>query len=162
MMRLSTKKIACVAKAHFVSIIKYTIASFLSTGIDFLAFYLLSAFLFHEESFWAITCATGLARITSAAVNFLLNRNFVFRCQSAGAPLRYGVLVVCTMAASSAAVYGGVYLFHWIGGGPFHPETVKTTIKALVDTLLFLANYHLCRKWVFQAPQKKTSQDRRA
>ncbi len=148
-----SQEIARVLWARLLSIAKYAIASFLGTGVDFLVFYLLSAFLFRGESLLEIGCATVLARVASAVVNFLLNRHFVFRRQAAGSALRYAVLALCTIAVSAAAVYGGVYLFHRVGGGRFQPEAVKTALKALVDTLLFFANYHLCRKWVFQ-PEK--------
>ena len=127
-------------------------ASLVGTAVDFAAFYLLSALLFRGESLLEIGCATVLARIASAAANFLLNRRFVFRSRAAGSALRYAILAIGTIAASSAAVYGGVYLLHWLGGGSFQPEAVKTALKAVVDTLLFFANYHLCKKWVFQTP----------
>ena len=138
--------------ARLLSIAKYAIASFLCTGVDFLVFYLLSALLFRGESLLEIGCATVLARVASAAANFLLNRRFVFRSRAAGSALRYAILSLCTIAVSAAAVYGGVHLFHWLGGGSFQPEAVKTALKAVVDTLLFFANYHLCKKWVFQTP----------
>ena len=131
-----SQEIARVLWARLLSIAKYAIASFLGTGVDFLVFYLLSAFLFRGESLLEIGCATVLARVASAVVNFLLNRHFVFRRQAAGSALRYAVLALCTIA-----------------GGRFQPEAVKTALKALVDTLLFFANYHLCRKWVFR-PEK--------
>ena len=77
--------------ARLLSIAKYAIASFLCTGVDFLVFYLLSAFLFRGESLLEIGCATVLARVASAAANFLLNRRFVFRSRAAGSALRYAI-----------------------------------------------------------------------
>lgn len=138
--------------ARLISVGKYAVASLAGTAVDFAAFYLLSALLFRGESLLEIGCATVLARVASAAANFLLNRRFVFRSRAAGSALRYAILSLCTIAVSAAAVYGGVYLFHWLGGGSFQPEAVKTALKAVVDTLLFFANYHLCKKWVFQTP----------
>ena len=62
-------------------------ASLAGTAVDFAAFYLLSALLFRGESLLEIGCATVLARVASAAANFLLNRRFVFRSRAAGARL---------------------------------------------------------------------------
>ena len=103
--------------ARLISVGKYAVASLAGTAVDFAAFYLLSAFLFRGESLLEIGCATVLARVASAAANFLLNRRFVFRSRAAGSALRYAILSLCTIAVSAAAVYGGVYLFHWLGGG---------------------------------------------
>ena len=126
-----------------------------------LVFYLLSAFLFRGESLLEIGCATVLARVASAAAIFC---STAASCFAAGRWLGFALchFILCTIAVSAAAVYGGVYLFHWLGGGSFQPEAVKTALKAVVDTLLFFANYHLCKSGCFKRPARKRSRDRGA
>ncbi len=146
---------ARVYRALFGPVVKYALASLAGTAVDFIAFFLLSALIFRGESLPEIAAATVLARVLSAAANYLLNRNFVFRSRASGSAARYAILAVCTILVSSAAVYLGVRLFRWLLGGSANAETVKTALKAVVDTLLFIANYHLCRRWVFPAKPKK-------
>lgn len=138
-----------IYRALFGPVLKYALASLMGTLVDFLAFYLLSALLFRDESLQGIAAATVLARLASAVANYLLNRHFVFRSQARGSALRYALLAVLTILASALAVYLGMRLLRWGLGPGLNAETAKTIIKAVADVLLFVANYHFCRKWVF-------------
>ena len=140
---------AKIYKALFGPVIGYALASLTGTVVDFLAFYLLSAYLLRGESILEIACATLLARFISAAVNYLLNRHFVFRSRAHGSAVRYAMLVVGMMVVSSGSVYLGVRLFRAIFGSGVNAEALKTALKAIVDTILFIVNYHICGKWVF-------------
>ena len=67
------------------------------------------------------------------------------------------VLAVCTFLLSSEGVFQGFHQFGGALGSVFGSETLKTLIKAVVDTVLFIVNYQLCRRWVF--PEKKRGKD---
>ena len=73
----------------------------------------------------------------------------MFRSQARGSALRYALLALLTILASALAVYLGMRLLRWGLGPGLNAETAKTIIKAVADVLLFVANYHFCRKWVF-------------
>ena len=148
---------ARVYRALFGPVIKYALASLAGTAVDFAAFFLLSALVFRGDARWEIFSATALARVLSATANYLLNRHFVFERHSRGAALRYAVLAVCTFLLSSEGVFQGFHQFGGALGSVFGSETLKTLIKAVVDTVLFIVNYQLCRRWVF--PEKKRGKD---
>lgn len=140
---------ARVYRALFGPVLRYALASLAGTLVDLLAFYLLSAWLFRGKALLEIAGATVAARAVSATVNYLLNRSFVFQRWSRGAALRYAMLVVCSLIVSSGAVYLAGRMFSWSLGRGGSVETAKTVFKAVVDTLLFVVNYQLCRRWVF-------------
>lgn len=137
---------ARVYRALFGPVLKYAVASLAGTAVDLGAFFLLSTFVFRGESRPEVLAATALARLVSASANYLLNRHFVFRQGASYSVWRYAVLAVCTLLLSSEGVYQGAHLF---------PEAVTTLLKAVVDVLLFVVNYQLCRKWVFKAKARK-------
>ena len=93
-----------------------------------------------------VLLATVIARVCSATLNFLLNKNMVFRIkESKGAAARYFALCAAVMLASGVAVSA----LHALTG------VNSTVIKLFVDFLLFFVNYRVQRAWVF--PQKSAA-----
>ena len=94
--------------------------------------------------------ATYGARIVSAVVNFLLNRNIVFQDSSSPgrAAVRYTALAVVQAAASAALVY----LVRRLTGST---RLMETAIKVPVDIALFLLSYQIQKKWVFAGKKEK-------
>ena len=88
-----------------------------------------------------ILAATAVARIVSASVNFLLNKNFVFKLKgnSAGALWKYIVLSIANLLVSA----GCVKLMTLLGIG-------STAAKLIVDFILYFINYRIQRNWVFR------------
>ena len=89
--------------------------------------------------------ATVGARVVSAVVNFLLNRNVVFRSHgsSGRAAGRYFLLAVVQCGLSALLVY--------LLSGLFHVSHVmETAVKMPVDCMLFLLSYAVQKKWVFK------------
>ena len=88
-----------------------------------------------------ILLCTVIARLISATVNFLLNRNVVFKQKGrAGkAFLRYVILSACIMLASA----GGTWLIGLTG-------ISSTVAKLITDTLLYFVSYRVQQQWVFK------------
>ena len=89
----------------------------------------------------AIMTSGYIARAVSAVVNFLLNKNLVFRVKNGarGAAIRYFVLALAAITASNLLVQGLVRLgmAAWLA-------------KLLVDTVLYFVNFYLQQRWVFR------------
>ena len=125
---------------------KYSISSVVCFLLDYGLFTLLNAVILRGMADGARELvATYGARIVSAVVNFLLNRNVVFGDTSdpRGAAVRYTVLAVVQAAVSAALVY----LIRRLTRSSALMETV---IKIPVDVGLFIASYQIQRKWVFK------------
>ena len=89
--------------------------------------------------------STLCARAISSVVNFLLNRQLVFRSRGAAgqSAARYFLLVVVQGSASALLVYLLNSLLHV-------SNVMETAIKIPVDMLLFLVSYKIQKKWVFR------------
>ena len=92
----------------------------------------------------AIQVSGYLARLVSSPLNFVLNRNFVFKFkQDTGkTALKYALLCIVTITVSNLGVSLLDHLHVFIGGFAFIP-------KILMDTLLYLVNYRIQNKWIF-------------
>lgn len=88
-----------------------------------------------------ILISTVIARVISATVNFLINRNLVFKQKgNAGrAFVRYAILCVAIMLLSA----GGTWLLSRTG-------LSSTVSKLIVDFLLYFVSYGVQRTWVFK------------
>ena len=92
----------------------------------------------------AIQISGYLARLVSSPLNFVLNRNFVFKFkQDTGkTALKYALLCIVTITLSNLGVSLLDHLHIFIGCFAFIP-------KILMDTLLYLVNYRIQNKWIF-------------
>lgn len=92
----------------------------------------------------AIQVSGYLARLVSSPLNFVLNRNFVFKFkQDTGkTALKYALLCIVTITLSNLGVSLLDHRHVFIGGLAFLP-------KILMDTLLYLVNYRIQNKWIF-------------
>ena len=89
--------------------------------------------------------ATYGARVVSAVVNYLLNRNVVFHdCSDPmRSAVRYTLLAVAQAAVSALLVYA----VRRLTGSS---QLMETAIKIPVDVGLFLLSYQIQKKWVFK------------
>lgn len=128
------------------SFLRYSASSVICFLLDYGLFTLLNAVLLRgmADGLRELIATYG-ARIVSAAVNFLLNRNIVFRDASdpRGAAVRYTVLAVAQAAVSAALVYA----VRRLTGSS---QLMETAIKIPVDVGLFLASYQIQKNWVFR------------
>lgn len=88
-----------------------------------------------------IVAATVLARILSATVNYLINREAVFKSKKSSKRSfpRYAALCVVQMLLSAALVT-------WICS---LGASSATLVKLIVDLCLFLLSFQIQRRWVF-------------
>ena len=137
------------------SFLRYSASSILSFLIDYLVLYILMFAVFKDRaditilgvpfSFRALV-ATPIARLCSAPVNFLLNRQFVFQAgQSKGAAGRYCALAVASLAITTF-VFG--FLDHYVT-----MEWLHIPLKIVIDVAMYIINYRIQKAWVF--PRKR-------
>ncbi len=123
-------------------IFKYLFSSAASFVTDILLFALMHS-LFKLD----VISSTVLARVISSVVNFILNKKLVFH---SGAPvfkalIKYYLLAIPVMLISAFGVKGIAFVLMlsensiWV-----------TVIKAIVDTILFIANYRIQKTWIFK------------
>ena len=129
---------------------KFIISSLLSFVVDIVLFTVIIAALksITPVPSGYILIATIGARIFSACVNYLLNKNTVFKHKNAGktAIIKYFILFTVQLLASATLVG---FLFRLTG---IH----ETVIKVIVDALLFLISFQIQREWVFRNRKGRT------
>lgn len=131
------------------SLLKFAMSSGLCFLLDYGLFTLLNALVFVSMGDGLReVAATYCARAVSAVVNFLLNRNVVFKDASdpRRSAARYAALALAQAALSALLVS----MIHRLTGTS---ELMETLIKIPVDVGLFLMSYGIQKKWVFA--QKK-------
>ena len=137
------------------SFFRYSAASIISFLIDYAVLSILMFIVFRDQpdvtllgipfSFKALV-ATPIARLFSAPVNFLLNRDFVFKAgQDKTAVWRYIVLAVCSLVITTL-VFG--FLDHYV-----HVNVLHILLKIVIDVAMYMVNYRIQKAWVF--PKKK-------
>lgn len=97
--------------------------------------------LLGQQAFLRILLATGLARVISIAVNYTLNKTFVFQRKNAnrGSLRRYLALCALLILLSAAGVYGMHELF----------DVDERLGKLIGDIVLFVLSYQVQQRWVF-------------
>ena len=128
----------------FSLIIKYLFSSLSAFFVDIIIFALLGN-IFKLGIF----ASTVLARVVSSAVNFALNRRIVFK---SGEPLiktllEFYALAVPVMLVSAFGVKGMANLFGLPDG-----SIAISLLKIVVDSILFVINYIIQKKWIFRIP----------
>lgn len=119
--------------------IRYALASLAGAAVDLGLFALLSA-LGLSGSYWRILAATATARLSSGAVNFLLNKLWSFHSRGKASlqAVKYGVLFAALMVASA----GFVALLTELG-------LPSLGAKILVDGTLFFVSYAVQKYFIF-------------
>ncbi|MBP1743829.1 MAG: hypothetical protein H6Q58_807 [Firmicutes bacterium] len=132
----------------YLNILRYSLASVSSAVIDLTLFTMLTALFGVTSS--GILASTVLARTTSGAVNFALNRNWVFRSGSSRRAelAKYFTLFAGQMLTSWVLVAGLSSLLP-------HPAIVK----AITDTGLFFLSYQIQKRYIFHNERKDTASD---
>jgi len=132
-----------VMSVLFMSFFKFISTSLIGATVDIgIAWLLLDLLrsLLEGQDYVRILIATVSARIISIMVNYLLNKNFVFKSKGKESLWRYLSLSLIIILSSST----GVYFIHI-----FTPINDKIA-KLICDVLLFILSYYLQQKWVFK------------
>lgn len=126
--------------AVFSKFIAASVSSFL---IDIVLFTLFNIILTHWlQPAMSIVISSYSARVLSALFNYIINKNKVFKNNTAGfgTLVKYAVLCVAQVTISAFATKWLFQLLH----------ISATVIKIVVDILLFLVSFQIQRGWVFK------------
>ena len=133
-----------VYKVIIGSFFKFMASSLICWALDQGIFNLLNLAVFangERKSAKIILLCTVIARITSASMNYLINRRFVFG--EHGRPgksfLRYTALCILILLLSAA----GTWLIGMTGMS-------STAAKLITDAILYFASYRFQERWVFK------------
>ena len=139
------------------SFFRYSAASILSFLVDYAVLSLLMFWVFSDSAYsfthilgvqfsFRALVAAPIARLCSAPVNFLLNRNYVFQAdRDRGAAGRYFVLAVCALAVTTVVF---AFLDQFVSAAFLH-----ILLKIVIDVAMYIINYRIQKAWVF--PQKR-------
>ena len=123
--------------------IKYIISAGISFAIDLTLFTLFNFLLKGVLSDLSIILATILARIISSFINYLMNRNGVFKKNTkkidSTTLTKYYGLVIIQMCVSAALVF----ILYRV------TNINETLIKIPVEIVLFLKNYFVQKHFIF-------------
>lgn len=117
-------------------ILSYSTASLASTVVDFIVFAVANGYGL------GIGGATALARTCSAMINFLLNRNVVFKTKGNVIRQLFQYILLVVFSGSLSALLISVLT-------KVLPLEI-IVIKAVVETCLFFFNYVIQRKYIFK------------
>ncbi len=137
------------------SFLRYAAVSIFSFLLEYLILSLLMFWVFRDSqeaytvilgvtfSFRALV-AKPIARLFSAPVNFLLNRNYVFEGgKDKGAVMRYIVLAVCALTVTTLVF---AFLDHFIKESA---PALHILLSIVIDVLMYIVNYRIQKAWVF-------------
>ncbi len=131
----------------YAVILKYIVSSMTASLIDLLCFTLLNLLLPKKFEEWLrVLLATAIARLVSSAVNYVINKNKVFKSNGnvKGSLLKY----YCLCIAQGLYSYGLVYLITFLTDS--EQSFLQTVYKMLIDTMLFFLCFSMQREWVFK------------
>ncbi|MDD2469852.1 MAG: GtrA family protein [Bacilli bacterium] len=137
------KKIKVIIKKQQV-FINYVISAGISFGLDLTLFTIFTKLLYPIISDSSILLSTIIARIISSFVNYLINRNKVFKnntntlCDTKTIVKYYGLVIIqlCVSALSVYLIYKKV-------------EIDATIIKIPIDITIFIVNYFVQKYLIF-------------
>ncbi len=123
----------------------YLISAGISFILDLVLFTLFSRMLNLTIGDYSILIATIIARIISSFINYLLNRNKVFKSKSKNlydpsSLIKYYILVVINLFTSAILVF----LIHKV------IIINPTIIKIPVDIVLFVINFFIQKRFIFK------------
>lgn len=144
---------ARIYKVIFGNFFKFISTSLIGSGIDIAIYNVLFNVL--ENALWEpawirIAVAKTIARVISAAANFLMNKNFVFQLKTGGsrAGLKYAALSVVILASSVGLV--SLLEYGLKIDGRFLLKIDERISSPVVDLFLFFLSYRVQRGWVFK------------
>lgn len=134
-----------IYKVTLSPFLKYIVSAIFSFVVDILSFKWVLFMLLLIGNYvgaFPIFIATAIARIISSSFNFYLNKKFVFKYEknTKKSLLKYYSLCIVQMLLSATLV---TIIWKYTRYG-------ETSIKIVVDSILFLLNYFIQQRWVFK------------
>ena len=130
---------------------KYIVSSLLAFVVDIVMFAIFVKIFKNITYAMYIYIATVLARVISSYVNYLVNKNGVFKAknrtkaENVKSLILYYILVVINVIISSVCVNWIVKSLSWN----------ETATKLLVDMILFVMNFVIQREFIFKSKKKE-------
>lgn len=138
------------------SFFRYSAASILSFLLDYLVLSLLMFWVFKDQPdmvFLGIPfsvkalIAAPIARLFSAPVNYLLNKNFAFRVKKSNGALKRYILLAAASLLVTTLLFG--WLDHFVQVNILH-----ILLKMVIDVGMYMINFRIQKAWVFPAEDK--------
>lgn len=146
--KISNMKILVNLFNKYKVFLKYIVSAFISFALDLILFSLFSLLLKKGIGDKSVFIATIMARVISSLVNYFINRNKVFKNNEnkmdVKTLIRYYLLVIIQMLVSATVVtsiYKSVHIY-------------ETLIKIPVEIVLFMVNYFVQKKFIFNDNNK--------
>lgn len=120
--------------------LKFSVVSISVSVFDIFLYWLFAEYVFLDIAY-PLIWSTVLARIISATVNYVINRQVVFQSNEdrRKSAFQFVILSIVQCGLSALLVHGA----EAITSGD------KVVIKVIVDTLLFFVNYKVQQKFIF-------------
>ena len=120
--------------------LKFSVVSISVSVFDIFLYWLFTEYVFFDIAY-PLIWSTVLARIISATVNYVINRQVVFRSNEdrRKSAFQFVILSIVQCGLSALLVHGAEAM----------TSGDKVVIKVIVDTLLFFANYKVQQKFIF-------------
>lgn len=120
--------------------LKFSVVSISVSVFDIFLYWLFAEYVFLDIAY-PLIWFTVLARIISATVNYVINRQVVFQSNEdrRKSAFQFVILSIVQCGLSALLVHGA----EAITSGD------KVVIKVIVDTLLFFVNYKVQQKFIF-------------
>ena len=125
----------------------FTAVSVSVSIFDIFLFWIFTEYVFTDVPF-CIIWSTILARIISATVNYIVNRQVVFQTNEDRRKSAAQFLVLSIAQCLTSALL--VYLLEKISSGN------AVGLKVLVDVMLFFVNYKVQKKFIFVEEAQRT------
>ncbi len=104
-------------------------------------------FLIFSNVDGSIFFSAVIARVVSSFVNYIINKNIVFRNKSKNTLIKYIALVIAVMLVSSSATTAIAQLISATG---VDKTAAVAYVKPIVDALLFISNYFIQKRFIFK------------
>lgn len=136
----------------YAVIFKYILSSLAASIIDLVLFTVLNLLLPEKMEAWLrLFLATAFARVISSAINYIVNKNKVFKSKGHIKSSLIKYYCLCVLQAVSS--YGLVYLITFLTST--EQSFLQTIYKVIIDTVLFFLCFTVQREWVFKNKTKK-------
>lgn len=125
--------------------LKYIVSASISFVVDIALFTVFSKILFNFVDSYSIIVSTIIARAISSLINYLLNKNKVFKYENnqiinKKTLVKYFALVIIQMCVSAFLVW----IIHEV------ININASIIKIFVDLLIFIINYFVQKLFIFK------------